>query len=53
VDWEGIISALLRSGAFDRVYMTYLYVNNPEEIFTLRPRIIEGVFKLWDKKKQN
>ena len=44
---------LLRSGAFDRVYMVYLYVSNPEEIFTLRPRITEGVFKLWDKQKES
>jgi small-conductance mechanosensitive channel len=43
---------LLRSGAFDRVYMVYLYVKDPEEIFTLRPRITEEVFKLWDKQKQ-
>jgi hypothetical protein len=44
---------LLRSGAFDRVYMVYLCVKDPEEIFTLRPRITEEVFKLWDKQKQN
>lgn len=44
---------LLRSGAFDRVYMIYLYVENPEEIFTLRPRITLEVFKLWDREKQN
>jgi len=43
---------LLRSGAFERVYMVYLYVKDPEEIFTLRPRITEEVFKLWDKQKQ-
>jgi small-conductance mechanosensitive channel len=43
---------LLRSGAFERVYMVYLYVKDPEEIFTLRPRINEEVFKLWDKQKQ-
>jgi hypothetical protein len=33
--------------------MAYFYVNNPEEIFTLGPQIIEEVFKLWDKKKKN
>jgi len=44
---------LLRSGAVDRVYMVYLYVENPEEIFTLRPHVTEEVFKLWDKEKQN
>jgi hypothetical protein len=43
---------LLRSGAFDRVYMVYLYVENPADIFALRPQITEEVFKLWDKEKQ-
>jgi hypothetical protein len=43
---------LLRSGVLERVYMVYLYVKDPEEILTLRPRITEEVFKLWDKQKQ-
>jgi hypothetical protein len=31
-----------------RVYMVYLYVEHPEDIFTLRPQIAEEVFKRWD-----
>ena len=38
----------VRSAAFDRVYMIYLYVEHPEDIFTLRPQIAEEVFKRWD-----
>ena len=39
---------LVRSAAFDRVYVIYLYVEHPEDIFTLRPQIAEEVFKRWD-----
>ena len=39
---------LLRSGAFDRVYMLYLYVKKPEDVFIFRPQIAEEVFKRWD-----
>jgi MscS family membrane protein len=39
---------LTRSAAFDRVYVVYLYVEHPEDIFTLRPQIAEEVFKRWD-----
>lgn len=39
---------LTRSGAFERVYMVYLYVEHPEDIFALRPQIAEEVFKRWD-----
>jgi small-conductance mechanosensitive channel len=39
---------LTRSSAFERVYVVYLYVEHPEDIFTLRPQIAEGVFKRWD-----
>ena len=39
---------LVRSAAFERVYMVYLYVEHPEDIFTLRPQIAEEVFKRWD-----
>jgi small-conductance mechanosensitive channel len=42
---------LVRSGGFDRVYMVYLYVKRPEDIFALRPRIAEEVFKRWDKER--
>jgi small-conductance mechanosensitive channel len=39
---------LTRSAAFERVYLVYLYVEHPEDIFTLRPQIAEEVFKRWD-----
>ena len=39
---------LVRSGAFERVYMVYLYVEHPEDIFVYRPQIAEEVFKRWD-----
>ncbi|MEM2971026.1 MAG: mechanosensitive ion channel [Candidatus Bathyarchaeia archaeon] len=39
---------LVRSGAFERVYMVYLYVKHPQDIFALRPQIAEEVFKRWD-----
>lgn len=39
---------LTRSSALDRVYVVYLYVEHPEDIFTLRPQIAEEVFKRWD-----
>jgi len=39
---------LTRSSAFERVYAVYLYVEHPEDIFTLRPQIAEEVFKRWD-----
>jgi len=39
---------LTRSGAFERVYTVYLYVEHPEDIFALRPQIAEEVFKRWD-----
>ena len=37
-----------RSTNVDRVYLVYLYVKNPEDIFTLKPQIAEEVFQLWD-----
>jgi small-conductance mechanosensitive channel len=39
---------LTRSGAFERVYMVYLYVEHPKDIFVLRPQIAEEVFERWD-----
>ena len=39
---------LLRSGSFERVYMVYLYVKDPREVFVLRPQIAEEVFRRWD-----
>ncbi|NWF86460.1 mechanosensitive ion channel [Candidatus Bathyarchaeota archaeon] len=39
---------LVRSGAFERVYMVYLYVEHSDDVFGLRPQIAEEVFKRWD-----
>ncbi len=39
---------LVRSAAFERVYLVYLYVEHPQDIFILRPRITEEVFRRWD-----
>jgi len=39
---------LVRSGAFERVYVVYLYVKRPEDVFVFRPQIAEEVFKRWD-----
>ena len=39
---------LTRSDAFVRVYTIYLYVEHPEDVFTLRPQISAEVFKRWD-----
>jgi MscS family membrane protein len=39
---------LTRSAAFERVYVVYIYVEHPEDIFNLRPQIAEEVFKRWD-----
>ncbi|MBS7632233.1 mechanosensitive ion channel family protein [Candidatus Bathyarchaeota archaeon] len=44
---------LLRSGGFERVYMVYLYVEHPEDIFILRPIIAEEVFKRRDQERSN
>lgn len=37
-----------RSTSLDRIYLVCLYVNNPEDIFTLKPEIAGEVFSLWD-----
>jgi len=39
---------LVRSGAFERVYLVYLYVEHPQDVFVFRPLIAEEVFKRWD-----
>jgi len=38
-------ATLTRSDAFTRVYTVYLYVEHPEDVFTLKPQISEEVFK--------
>jgi len=42
---------LVRSGAFERVYLVYLYVTRPEDIFVLRSQVTEETFKRWDKER--
>ena len=42
---------LSRSAAFERIYIIYLYVRDPEQIFTLRPKIAEEVFQRWDEER--
>ena len=41
-------ATLTRSDAFTRVYTVYLYVEHPEDVFSLKPQISEEVFKRWD-----
>ena len=42
---------LVRSGAIDRVYLIYLYVDKPQDIFTLRPKIADELFQRWDEER--
>lgn len=44
-------STLIRSTNVDRVYLVYLYVDKPQDIFTLRPKIADEVFQRWDEEK--
>jgi small-conductance mechanosensitive channel len=39
---------LTRSDAFTRVYLVYIYVERPDDVFVWRPRIAEEIFKRWD-----
>ena len=39
---------LTRSDGVGRVYMVYLYVEHPEDVFSMKPQIAEDVFKRWD-----
>ncbi len=43
---------LIRSGAAERVYMIYLYVRKPEDIFKFRPQITESVYDKWDTERR-
>ncbi len=42
---------LVRSSGPERIYMIYLYVENPEKIFSLRPQISEEIFAKWDSER--
>jgi small-conductance mechanosensitive channel len=44
---------ITRSTALDRVYMIYLYVDKPQDIFALRPKIADEVFQRWDEERGN
>lgn len=37
-----------RSTSLDRIYLVYLYVKQPEDIFKFKPQISEEVFEMWD-----
>jgi hypothetical protein len=45
--------SLIRSGGTERVYMVYLYVRKPEDIFMFRPKIAEEIYTLWDQERMN
>ncbi len=42
---------LIRSTNVDRVYLLYLYVDKPQDIFVLRPKIADEVFQRWDEER--
>jgi small conductance mechanosensitive channel len=42
---------LIRSGGTERVYMVYIYVRKPEDIFRFRSQIAEEVYTLWDQER--
>jgi small-conductance mechanosensitive channel len=42
---------LTRSAAFERVYTVYFYVEQANDIFTVRPQIADQVFKRWDEER--
>jgi hypothetical protein len=50
IDLTTIIGIIIitRSDGVGRVYMVYLYVEHPEDVFALKPQIAEDVFKRWD-----
>ncbi|MCW3984338.1 MAG: mechanosensitive ion channel family protein [Candidatus Bathyarchaeota archaeon] len=40
-----------RSTAAERVFTIYLYVNNPQDIFVLKPMIAQEMFQRWDEER--
>jgi hypothetical protein len=42
---------LIRSGAIDRVYLVYLYVCKPEDIFKFKSWITEELYLRWDEER--
>ena len=43
--------ALMRTSHIERVYMIYIYVDKPQDIFTLRPRVADEIIQLWDQER--
>ncbi len=43
--------ALVRSDAFNRVYLVYVYVRRSEDIFKWRSQIADEVYVLWDRER--
>lgn len=44
-------ATLIRSTSADRIYLIYIYVDKPQDIFALRPKIADEVFRCWDEEK--
>jgi hypothetical protein len=45
------VSTLIRSDAFARIYLVYLYVRKPEDIFKYRSWLAEEVYRRWDEER--
>ncbi len=43
--------ALMRTSSIERVYMLYLYVDKPQDVFTLRPRVSDEIIQRWDQER--
>jgi len=43
---------LIKLTRLDRNYMFYIYVEHPQDIFTLQPRILTKITELWDKARK-
>ncbi len=43
--------SLVRSSGTERVYLVFLHVRKPEDIFKMRPQIAEEVYSLWDQER--
>lgn len=42
---------MLRVTSFARIYMFYLYVESPEDVFTLQPIFVRDITEAWEKAK--
>lgn len=43
--------ALIRTSFTERIYLAYLYVDSPQDIFTLRPRVADEIYQQWDQER--